>query len=77
MHKIYESKGDFDLETQLPIAIYSTLISYILNFPLDLLALSNDSIINFKQSNIKFKIKKKAKLLINTIYLIKYYKIFM
>ena len=67
MHKIYESKGDFDLETQLPIAIYSTLISYILNFPLDLLALSNDSIINFKQSNIKFKIKKKAKLLINTL----------
>ena len=67
MHKIYESKGDFNLETQLPIAIYSTLISYILNYPLDLLALSNDSIINFKQSNIKFKIKKKVKLLINTL----------
>ena len=44
MHKIYESKGDFDLETQLPIAIYSTLISYILNYPLDLLALSNDTL---------------------------------
>ena len=48
MHKIYESKGDFDLETQLPIAIYSTIISFILNYPLNYLALSNDAIINFK-----------------------------
>ena len=67
MHKIYESKGEFDLDYQLPIAIYSTIISYILNFPLDLLALSNDSIINFKQRNIKFIIKKKVKLLINIL----------
>ena len=29
MHKIYENKGVFDLETQLPIAIYSTIISTI------------------------------------------------
>ena len=40
MHKIYESKGDFDLETQLPIAVYSTIISTILNYPLNILALS-------------------------------------
>ena len=70
MHKIYESKGEFDLDYQLPIAIYSTIISYILNFPLDLLALSNDSIINFKQRNIKFIIKKKVKLLINIYFII-------
>ena len=50
MHKIYESKGDFDLETQLPIAVYSTIISTILNYPLNFLALSNDTIINFKQN---------------------------
>ena len=37
MHKIYESKGQFDLETQIPIMIYSTLISYILNLPLNFL----------------------------------------
>ena len=49
MHTIYESKGDFDLEAQLPITIYSTLISMILNYPLNALALSNDSVINFKQ----------------------------
>ena len=35
MHKIYENKGVFDLESQLPIIIYSTLISYILNTPLN------------------------------------------
>ena len=48
MHKIHENKGQFDLETQIPIIIYSILISYILNLPLNLLALSNDAIINFK-----------------------------
>ena len=51
MHKIHENKGQFDLETQIPIIIYSILISYILNLPLNLLALSNDAIINFKQDN--------------------------
>ena len=51
MHKIYKSKGDFYLEKQLPIAVYSTIISMILNFPLNFFTLSNDSIINFKQNN--------------------------
>ena len=63
MHKIYESKGDFDLETQLPIAVYSTIISTILNYPLNFLALSNDTIINFKQNITNIKIMKKAKVL--------------
>ena len=31
MHKIYESKGEFDFEAQLPIILYSTIISTILN----------------------------------------------
>ena len=67
MHKIYVSKGDFDLEAQIPIAIYSTIISMILNYPLNFLALSNDSIINFKQDNIKINILKKSKYLIKTL----------
>ena len=67
MHKIYESKGEFDLETQIPITIYSTLIFMILNLPLNLLALSNDAIINFKQNNKKINIKKKAKTLKNIL----------
>ena len=58
MHKIYESKGDFDLEMLLPIAVYSTIISTILNYPLNFLALSNDAIINFKQGNTKIILKK-------------------
>ena len=67
MHKIYESKGDFDLTTQLPIAFYSTIISMLLNYPLNYLALSNDSIISFKQSNVEIEILNKIKNLKNTL----------
>ena len=63
MHKIYQSKGDFDLEAQLPIIIYSSLISMVLNTPLNFLSLSNDAIINLKQDNSKINIMKKAILL--------------
>ena len=61
MHKIYESKGDFDLEVQIPIAIYSTIISMVLNWPLNFLALSNDPIIDFKQDSKKSNIIKRSK----------------
>ena len=70
MHKIYESKGNFDLETQVPIVIYSTIISMILNYPLNFLALSNDPIINFKQDNTKIELLKKSKNLIKTLLMI-------
>ena len=63
MHKIYENKGEFDLETQIPIIIYSSLISMVLNAPLNFLALINDLIINFKQIKLKNKIKKSSKAL--------------
>ena len=61
MHKIYQNKGKFDFESQILIIIYSTLISMVLNTPLNFLYLSNDSIINFKQNNSKINIKKIAK----------------
>ena len=67
MHKIYQSKGDFDLETQLPIAVYSTIISMILNYPLNSLALSNDIIFYFKQNKTKINFLKKAKKLIRIL----------
>ena len=67
MHKIYESKGVFDLESQLPIIIYSTLISYILNTPLNFLALSNDAVISFKQNKDKNNIMTRAKNLENKL----------
>ena len=68
MHEIYVNKGQFDLETQLPIMVYSTIISYIFNYPLNYFALSNDSIINFKQGQIKNNIMKRAKKLVNLLY---------
>ena len=67
MHKIYESKGDFDLNEQLPIIFYSTIISMILNYPLNFLALTNDTFINIKQNKSKINILKKSKKLIKTI----------
>ena len=67
MHKIYESKGQFEFVNQIPIVIYSNIISYVLNFPLNFLALSNDAIINFKQENSKLNIMKKAKQLKNVL----------
>ena len=70
MHKIYETKGSFNFEYQLPIIIYSSLISLGLGIIFKRLALSNDNIIKFKQNdsngdldemkrklNIKLKIK--------------------
>ena len=50
MHQIYESKGKFELEYQLPKSIYSSLISMVLDLLFKLLAISNDSIIKFKQN---------------------------
>ena len=63
MHKIYKRKGEFDFEAQLPIIVYSTFISMILNAPLNFLSLSNDAIIKFKQEHSKFDIMKRAKYL--------------
>jgi hypothetical protein len=53
MHKIYESKGKYNLEYNIPKILYSSLISMILNKILTLLALSNDDILNFKQTKNK------------------------
>ena len=72
MHKIYENKGQFNLETQLPIAIYSTIISTILNYPLNFLALSNDAVINFKNDNSEIKIKERIEKLKIIQYSLKY-----
>ena len=67
MHKIYQNKGKFDLESQLLIIICSTLISMVLNAPLNYLSLSNDAIIAFKQYKSKINILKMSKLLENRL----------
>ena len=51
MHKIYEEKGKFQFLYQLPQIIYSSIISQILNSLFQLLALSEDLIIDFKNNN--------------------------
>ena len=53
MHKIYKSSGKFEMKTQLPIMIYSMLISAILHQPINFFGLSNDDIITFKQGLTK------------------------
>ena len=48
MHTIYENKGSFDLMDQLPQIIYSTLISTVLKFILNILALTEGLILKFR-----------------------------
>ena len=67
MHKIYQSKGKFDFEAQIPIMVYSMLISWILNTPLNFLSLSNDAIINFKQNKSNINIMERAKNLLDRL----------
>ena len=61
MHNIYINKGSFDLEYQLPISIYSSLISMVLNKILELLALISNSIIEFKREKEKENLLKRKK----------------
>ena len=49
MHQIYKDKGSFNLAYQLPNIIYSSLISYIFKFILDILALSEGLILKLKE----------------------------
>ena len=67
MHKIYEDEGDFNFIYQLPQIIYSTLISTALNILIQMLALSEDTILDFKKNkrkkNLNERVKKLKKVL--------------
>ena len=67
MHNIYQNKGQYDLEAQIPIIIYSYLISIVLNTLLNILALSSGAIIAFKNIKSKINLLKKAKELIKIL----------
>ena len=67
MHKIYEEQGAFDFSYQIPITIYSSLISLVLNLLLSKLALSNDVILDFKKIRDEKNISKKGDELENSI----------
>ena len=49
MHKIYEDKGSYNFLYQLPQIIYSSLISSIISFLLNMLALTQDSMLKLKK----------------------------
>ena len=67
MNKIYESKGKYNLEVQIPIIVYSSLISMLFNTVLSILALSNDVIISFKQNRSTINLNRREKDLINKL----------
>ena len=48
MHKIYIDSGSFDFSYQLPQIIYSSIISNIINFIIEYLSLSENTIISIK-----------------------------
>ena len=50
MHNVYESKGLFDFEYQLPIIFYSSIISMFIGSLVQMLGLSNDLIIDFNKN---------------------------
>ena len=52
MHKIYIENGAFNFIYQLPQIIYSTIISEVLNFLINLLGLSEQNILKIKNDYI-------------------------
>ena len=52
MHKIYVDKGSFDFIYQLPQIIYSTIISFALNTVNQLLGLTEENILKFKNERL-------------------------
>ena len=61
MHNIYVNSGSFDLEYQIPKIVYSSLISFILELLIKLLALSNEQILDFKNNEEKKDIEERKK----------------
>ena len=67
MHKIYKNKGDFDILGQLPQIIYSFIISSLFSFILEMLALTEGSILALKRIKSKIKFNRKIGSLVKTI----------
>ena len=67
MHKIYKNNGIYDILNQIPIMVYSTMISSTINFILKMLSLSEKTILQLKkESNIKI-IQEKSKIMLRCI----------
>ena len=71
MHKIYEDKGEFNLNYLLPQIIYSSLISSFITNIIKILSLSNQDILEIKYENNKFNLNAKVLIVIKCL-IIKY-----
>ena len=67
MHDVYENKGLFDVSYQLPLIVYSSFISMFLSALVQMLGMSNDAIIDFKQSEEINNINERAEKLIKKL----------
>ena len=59
MHQIYEDKGSFNFIYQLPQILYSSFISMILDKILEILALSENDILDLKSTNKNIEVESK------------------
>jgi len=57
MHNIYEAKGEYNFIYQIPLILYSTIISAIINYLIKLLSLSEKNIIDLKENKEKENIR--------------------
>ena len=58
MHKIFQSQSSFDFNLQIPLIIYSSLISYIITLLINFLSLSEKDVLKIKIEENKNKNKK-------------------
>ena len=63
MHEIYKNEGDFDIIGQLPQILYSSFISMLFGFILEMLALTEGEILELKKLRLKKLFDKKAQYL--------------
>ena len=63
MHQIYEDGGDFNFIYQLPQIIYSTIISSLIDFITNILALTQDDIIEIKKDKDLDNLPKKVEVM--------------
>ena len=67
MHNVYKNEGLFDISYQLPLIVYSSFISMFLRGLVQILGLSNDAIVDFKQSEETNNINERGKKLIKKL----------
>jgi hypothetical protein len=67
MHKVYINNGIYKILFQLPIIVFSTLVSAVINFLLKKLSLTGEQILEIKKEKDFDRAKKKSKELIKCI----------